>query len=153
MEVLVMAAVAGASALAAWVADRRRAGRRNRSGRCASCSTTWAATASPEPYLIHGRLVCEGCAEKAKRRMPWQLGAIAVFSVVALASATAAQGATAVVLFSGFGTAGMLVGAVQLMKLANRRAQRRIALGEYPDIEAVHLGALPGTDAGGEPVA
>ena len=69
--------------------------------------------------------------------MPWELGAVAVFSMVALASATAAQGATAVVLVSAFGTAGMLVGAVQIMKLANRRAQRRIANGEYPDIASV----------------
>jgi len=69
--------------------------------------------------------------------MPWQLGAVGGFSLVALASATAAQGATAVVLFSGFGTAGMLIGAVQLMKLANRRAQRRIAAGDYPGIGSV----------------
>jgi len=69
--------------------------------------------------------------------MPWQLGVVGVFSMVALASATAAQGATAVVLFSGFGTAGMLIGAVQVMKLANRRAQRRIAAGDYPGIESV----------------
>jgi hypothetical protein len=69
--------------------------------------------------------------------MPWQLGAVALFSIVALSAATAAQGATAVVLFSAFGTAGMLIGAVQAMKLANRRAQRRIATGEYPGIGLV----------------
>ena len=72
--------------------------------------------------------------------MPWELGAVAAFSLVALASATAGQGLTAVVLVSGLGTAGMLVGAVQLMKLANRTAQRRIANGDYPDIASVRSG-------------
>ena len=78
--------------------------------------------------------------------MPWELGAISVFSIVALASATAAQGVTAVVPVSAFGTAGMLVGAVQLMKLANRRAQRRIANGDYPDIVSVHSSEPPGEE-------
>ena len=146
MEVLVIAAIAGAGALATWVADRRRSRRRNRSGRCATCDTTWAGSSIQEAYLIHGRLVCKACAAKARRRMPWELGAVAVFSMVALASATAAQGATAVVLFSAFGTAGMLVGAVQLMKLANRRAQRRIANGDYPDIALVGSGEKPRND-------
>ena len=69
--------------------------------------------------------------------MPWQLAAVATFSLVALASATWAQGATAVVLFSAFGTAGMLMGAVAVMKLANRAAQRRIAAGDYPGLPGV----------------
>lgn len=137
MEVLVAAAVAGAAALAAWVADRRRARRRNRSGQCATCGTSWAESASQDRYLIHGRLVCEACAAKARRRLPWELGAIAAFSVVALASAVAAQGPTAIVLASAGGTAGMLVGAVQLMKLANRTAQRRIARGDDAGIASV----------------
>ena len=137
MEVLVIAAIAGAGALATWVADRRRSRQRNRSGRCATCGTDWSSSSSQEPYLIHGRLVCKDCAGKARKRMPWQLGAVALFSIVALSAATAAQGATAVVLFSAFGTAGMLIGAVQAMKLANRRAQRRIATGEYPGIGLV----------------
>lgn len=85
--------------------------------------------------------------------MPWELGAIAVFSMVALASATAAQGVTAVVLVSGFGTAGMLVGAVQTMKLANRRAQRRIANGDYPDIVSVRSSETPGEEMIAGPAA
>lgn len=81
--------------------------------------------------------------------MPWELGAIAVFSMVALASTASAQGPVAVVLFSAFGTAAMLVGAVKAMKLANRRAQRRIAYGEYPEIASVHSdGALPSGSPG-----
>ena len=140
MEVLVIAAIAGVGALATWIADRRRSRHRNGSGRCATCDTAWADSGLQEAYLIHGRLVCEACAAKARKRMPWQLGAVAVFTMVALASATAAQGATAVVLFSAFGTAGMLIGAVQVMKLANRRAQRRIAAGDYPGLGPVRAG-------------
>jgi len=78
--------------------------------------------------------------------MPWELGAVAAFSLVALSSATAGQGLTAVVLVSAFGTAGMLVGAVQLMKLANRTAQRRIANGDYPDIASLRSSEKPGQD-------
>jgi hypothetical protein len=78
--------------------------------------------------------------------MPWELGAVGAFSLVALTSATAGQGLTAVVLISALGTAGMLVGAVQLMKLANRGAQRRIANGDYPDIASVRSNAKPGAD-------
>ena len=78
--------------------------------------------------------------------MPWELGAVAAFSLVALASATAGQGLTAVVLVSGLGTAGVLVGAVQFMKLANRSAQRRIANGDYPDIASLRSSEKPGQD-------
>lgn len=137
MEVLLMAALAGAGALATWVVDRRRSLNRNRAGRCAGCGTAWASLTSQEPYLIHGRLVCEDCAAKAKKRVPWQLGAVGMFTFIAVAWATASQGATAVALFSGLGTAGMLTAAVQVMKLANRSAQRRIAAGDYPGIGLV----------------
>lgn len=140
MEVLLIAAVAATGALATWVADRRRARRRNDSGQCASCAEPWTDASRQDAYLIHGRLVCEGCAVKAKRRLPWELGAIGAFSFIALASATAAQGVTAVVIVSGLGTAGMLVGAVQIMKLDNRRAQRRLAGVDEGDVEALTAG-------------
>lgn len=137
MEVLVLAAVACASASAAWLADRRRSRRRNRSGECAACGTPWADTLSGDPYLIHGRLICEVCAEKAKRRMPWQLGAIGGFAAVASGYAVAGHGATAIAVFSASSTVAMTWGAVQLMKLANRSAQKRIAAGDFPDLETV----------------
>lgn len=140
MEVLVLAAAAGVVAVAGWVADRRRSRRRNRSGQCAICATPWAESASQEPYLIQGRLVCETCAEKAKRWVPWELAAVAGFSAVAIASALVGQAPTVIVVGSAGGTAAMLVGAVQVMKLANRGAQLRIARGDYPDIAAVRSG-------------
>ena len=37
-------------------------------------------------------------------------------------------------------TLALTLGAVQLMKLANRNAQRRIAAGEFPDIQALAAG-------------
>ena len=137
MEVLVLAAVAGAGAFGAWVADRKRSRRRNQSGECAACATPWAETPSGDPYLIHGRLICEACAEKAKRRIPWQLAAIGGFAAVASGSAMAGHGVTAIALISAGSTVAMTVGAVQLMKFANRSAQRRIAAGEFPDIETL----------------
>lgn len=148
MEVLAVAAIAGAGALATWMADRRRSRGRNRTGQCATCGTSWTESSSQDPYLIHGRLVCEACAANARRRMPWELGAVAAFSLVALAlaSAMAGQGLTTVVLVSAVGTAGMLVGAVQVMKLANRTAQRRIANGDYPDIASLRSSEKPGQD-------
>ena len=73
MLVLALTAVAGVSAVAAWIADRRRCRQRNERGECGACSVPWGESGSGVPYLIHGRLVCEDCAEKAKRRMPWEL--------------------------------------------------------------------------------
>ena len=140
MEVLLIAAVAGTGALGTWMADRYRSRRRNSSGRCATCGAAWEGAALEGAYLIHGRLVCEACAQSARKRMPWQLGAIAAFTLVAVGSTTAAQGPMAVALSSALGVAGMLVGSVQLMKLANRRAQRRIAEGEYPGLERLGSG-------------
>lgn len=134
---LVLAAAAGASAFAAWLVDRRRSLRRNRSGECAACATPWAKTPSGDPYLIHGRLICEACAEKAKRRMPWQLAAIGGFAAVASGYAMAGHGVTAIAAISAGSTVAMTVGAVQLMKLANRSAQRRIAAGDFPDMETL----------------
>ena len=58
---LALAAVAGTSALAAWLVDRRRSRRRNEHGECATCGISWAETQSTDPYLIHGQLVCEDC--------------------------------------------------------------------------------------------
>lgn len=132
-----MAAIAAAGALGAWAADRRRSRRRNESGRCAACGTAWTSSTVHDAYLIHGRLVCEDCGRTARKRLPWQFGAVALFSLVAIGSATAAQGPTAIALFCAVGTAGMLVGATTLMKLANRRAQRRIAAGDYPGVDAL----------------
>ena len=147
MLVLAFTAAAVASAVA-WMVDQRRCRRRNEQGECGACSVLWAETPSGDPYLIHGRLVCEGCAQKAKRRMPWQLGALGGWaaSIAAIAAGKALAGnGVAVMLFFIVGSAIVVpLGAVQLMKLANRRAQRRIAAGEFPDFNA--LGAEASTE-------
>lgn len=142
-----------------WLFERRRSRRRNRAGECAACGTPWEATPSGDPYLIQGRLVCEACAEKARRRMPWHFALIASFAAFAGLVAGIANGGLALIILLPIGTTGaMTLGAVQLMKWANRRAQRRIAAGEFPDFEALRAGAggeapelAPGPGAGPEP--
>ena len=148
MLVLALTAAAVASAAVAWMVDQRRCRRRNEQGACGACSVSWAETPSGDPYLIHGRLVCEDCAEKAKRRMPWELGALAGWSALltGLAVTTLATGSAKDAAFFIAASMGVvLFGTVQLMKLANRRAQRRIAAGEFPEFNA--LGAEVNTDA------
>ena len=146
MLILTLSAVAGATAAIAWIADRRRCRLRNEQGQCGACGVSWAATSSGDPYLIHGRLVCEDCAEKAKRRMPWELGALAGWVALATGLTLADQGLALLVFIpTGMGLASL--GAVQLMKLANRNAQRRIALGEYPGFDV--LGTETKADATG----
>lgn len=56
---------------------------------------------------------------------------------MASGSAMAGHGVTGIALFSAGSTVAMTVGAVQLMKLANRSVQRRIAAGDFPDIETL----------------
>ena len=121
-----------------WMFERWRSRRRNRSGSCATCGTSWSSTKSGEPYLIHGRLVCEQCAEIARRRMPWHFGVIGVAAAAAGIGVGLSEGGLVMeILFPVGSTLAMTLGAVQLMKLANRNAQRRIAAGEFPDIQAL----------------
>jgi len=144
MLVLALTAVAGVSAVAAWMVDRRRCRRRNEQGACGACGISWAATPSGDPYLIHGRLVCEDCAERAKRRMPWELGALAAWVALAAAFTLADEGlALLLVIPAAMGIATL--GAVQLMKLANRNAQRRIAAGEFAGFNALDTEAKTDT--------
>ena len=136
MLVLTLSAVAGATASIAWMVDRRRCRRRNEQGRCGGCGISWATASSYDPYLIHGRLVCEACAEKAKRRMPWELGALAGWVALATGLTLSDQGLALLVFIpAGMGIASL--GAVQLMKLANRKAQRRMAAGDFPGFNAL----------------
>ena len=148
MLVLALTAVAGVSAVAAWMADRRRCRQRNERGECGACGVPWGEAGSGVPYLIHGRLVCEDCAEKAKRRMPWELGALAGWSAV-LAGVVVTALATGFAMDASFFIAGSMavvfLGAVQLMKVANRSAERRIAAGEFLGFDA--LGSGESTDA------
>jgi hypothetical protein len=124
-----------------WLVERSRSRRRNHRGECATCGTPWQSTPSGVPYLIHGRLVCESCARTARRRLPWHFGVLGVATAAATAGVVAAEGVAMLIAMPLLATGAMTLGAVQLMKAANRRAQRRIALGEFPDIEAVYDGA------------
>jgi hypothetical protein len=120
-----------------WMFERWRSRRRNRSGECAACGTSWRSTKSSEPYLIHGRLVCQDCAETARRRMPWQFGILGLAAALATAGVVANEGLVMLIIMPAASTVVLTMGAVQLMKLANRNAERRIAAGEFPDIGAI----------------
>jgi hypothetical protein len=124
-----------------WIFERWRSRRRNRIGACATCGTSWRSTNSGEPYLIHGRLVCEDCAATARRRMPWQFGVLGAAAAAAgFGVALGEGGLVAGILWPIGSTLAGTLGAVQLMKLANRNAQRRIAAGEFPDIAPLSTG-------------
>ena len=73
--------------------------------------------------------------------------------VGAIATGIAIRGAdvTAMILFPLGCVVVMTVGAVQLMKLANQNAQRRIAAGEFPDLDARY--SVASTSIGDVPAA
>jgi hypothetical protein len=146
MLMLVLTALAAGSAVAAWMVDRRRCRRRNERGECGACGVSWAETSSGDAYLIHGRLVCEDCARKAKRRMPWELAALAGWVALATGVTLADEG-LALLVFIPAGMGIATLGAVQLMKLANRDAQRRIAAGELTGFDALDTDARPDATA------
>lgn len=131
-----------------WTFERWRSRRRNRSGACASCGTKWRSVPADDPYLIHGRLVCEPCGERARRRMPWHFGALAAATGVGSTLALLGSDFALMALVPVGSTVTMVLGAVQLMKFANRRAQRRIARGEFPDIDALRALAPEGGKGG-----
>lgn len=116
-----------------WGFERWRSGRRNRNGECASCGGAWTSIPSEDRFLIHGRLVCEACADRARRRMPWHFGVLALAAATGTLLALAGAEVVAMALLPAGSAMVMTLGAVQLMKLANRKVQRRIARGEFPD--------------------
>lgn len=127
MLVLALTAGATAAAVLAWLADRKRSRTRNERGECGACGASWAD--SGDPYLIHGRLVCGACAETARKRMPWELAGLAGWAAL-----VATVGAVNVLVGNVAGMVLLIVpptilvpwGTVQLMKRANRTAQRRM---------------------------
>jgi len=69
--------------------------------------------------------------------MPWHFGMLGLAAAVATGIAVAGADVAIMILVPATSTVVMTLAAVQLMKLANRRAQRRIAAGEFPDIKAL----------------
>ena len=147
MWVLAIAAVTGATATLAWLADRRRFRTRNERGQCASCGVEWHRMPDDDPYLMHGRLICGRCAARAKVRMVCHFGVLAVSTAVASGLILAGKGLVAMVFFPLAATVAMTYGAVHLMKLSNRDAQRLIARGQSADFRAL------ASWADGEPTA
>lgn len=122
-----------------WLFEKWRSRRRNRRGQCATCGTEWTSASVDERFLIHGRLVCTECGERARRRMPWHFGLLGLGAAAATGIAIAGADTAALILFPPAMLIVTTLGAVQLMKVANRRAQRRIASGEYPGLPSAGL--------------
>jgi hypothetical protein len=127
-----------------WWFESRRSLTRNRSGRCAMCGKAWSETEAENPFLVHGRLVCEPCGERARRRLPWHFGTLVAAAAFAtgMIVASAEGSLSAMILFPAASTVAMSLGAIQWMKAANRKAQRRIATGEFPDLAALQGGPM-----------
>lgn len=115
-----------------WMFERWRSRRRNEGGKCAMCGAPWGSIAFDDAYLVPGRLACEGCAERARRRLPWHFGILGLAAAVGTGIAVAGADVTVMILLPAGSTMVMTLDAIQLMKLANRNAQRRIARGSTP---------------------
>lgn len=95
-----------------WMFERWRSRRRNGKGQCATCGAGWDSTPAGEPYLIHGRLVCQGCAEKARRRLPWHFAILGLAAGIGTAFAVSSAGLVTIILLPVTSTIAMTVGAV-----------------------------------------
>jgi hypothetical protein len=72
--------------------------------------------------------------------MPWQFGILGLAAALATAGVVANEGLVMLIIMPAASTVVLTMGAVQLMKLANRNAERRIAAGEFPDIGTLRPG-------------
>jgi hypothetical protein len=72
--------------------------------------------------------------------MPWHFGILGLAAGLATAAIVADAGLVTLILLPTVSMVAMTLGAVQLMKLANRKAERRIAAGEFPDMGALRPG-------------
>jgi hypothetical protein len=128
--------VAGYSAVPAavgsWLLARFRSRRRNAAAKCGSCGKEWSEIESPERFFVHGRLVCEDCATRAKGRLGWQFGLLGVASVLSSVAVLLGEDPAILALVPPAVVGTFAVGTISVMKLANRRAQAQIAMGSYP---------------------
>lgn len=123
-----------------WTMERLRSRKRNRSGACARCGAAWSATTADDPYLIHGRLVCESCATEARREMPMHLGVVGFATALATGLA-ATSGELAITLLPAVSAVAMTTGAFHAMKRANRKAQKTIARGQSAEMQLLRGGS------------
>jgi hypothetical protein len=79
--------------------------------------------------------------------MPWHFGILGASAGIGTAIAVAGADVTLMILLPAASTVAMTVGAIQLMKRANRAAQRRIAAGEFPDMGSLRSHVPKGVDA------
>jgi hypothetical protein len=69
--------------------------------------------------------------------MPWHFGTLGLAAAVGTWLAAAGAGIPVMILLPAGSTIALTLGAVRLMKLSNRKAQRRIVSGEFPDLQAL----------------
>lgn len=128
-------AVAGYAAVpalvGAWLIEKLRSRRRNASGKCAACGLVWSDITSPEHFLIHGRLVCEGCATRARGRLGWQFGFLGAAALFASVMILVVEGPVVFAIMPPATVSILAVAGIGLMKRANRRAQAQVAAGTY----------------------
>lgn len=110
-----------------WAFHRWRGARRNRDGRCAACAIEWRSSGTVDRYVIQGRLVCRSCARRARHRLSWYFAALGLAGILATGIAIAGADVAWLVLLPPGLLAVATYGALRWMKLANRRAQRRLA--------------------------
>ena len=114
-----------------WTAQWWRSGRRSRAGRCGNCARPWD-SGTENRFLVGGRLICSTCAGTIKKGMPWELGALSlILAGTAVLGLIVAEGLAWVL--GPLVAFPLGIGVLQLLKLANRRAQMRIATGESSD--------------------
>jgi len=118
-----------------WIFDAVRGRLRNKRGQCACCSATYGEM--NESYLVHGRMVCEGCAERLKRHTFVEISVLAVLVAVlsGLGIAAAISGGmlqkslflSAFLIVPPLAMGAAFVGAMGLMKWQNRRALDKLS--------------------------
>jgi len=117
-----------------WIFDNVRGRLRNKRGQGASCSATYGEMS--ESYLVHGRMVCEGCAERLKRHTFVEISVLAVLVAVlcglgiwaAISSGMLGESLflSAFLIGPPLAMGAAFVGAMGLMKWQNRRALDRL---------------------------
>lgn len=130
IAVLLASAGAGAVAVGGWISDRLRSNRRNAEGECAACARGWAEIEDLERFLIQGRLVCQDCAARARRRLGWQFGLLGAAALLSSVGVLLSEDPAIMALLPPATVGIFAAGTVTMMKLANRRAQARLARGD-----------------------
>ncbi len=118
--------------LGLWCAYRwRQMRRRNARGQCALCGASWTTTPQEDRFLIQGRLACRGCAIAARGRILRQFALLGGAGVLAATLILRAPASVLLLALPASSVIGGGIGALQLMKRANRRTLQKLRAGEF----------------------